>query len=383
LSQILCLRRLIEESNLSKLDLALVVVDFSKAFDSVDRSKMFEILRLYGLPDKIIEAIKVMYTDTSSTVLSTDGETISFPILAGILQGDTLAPFLFIIVVDYVLRISVDSISEKGFKLHRKRSTRHHAVYLTDTDFADDIALISQSLEHAQDLLQSLEQASNGVGLYLNETKTECMNRCHSNNSHPVRTRNGTSLKQVDDYKYLGSYGSSSEKDFTTRKGMAWSACNDMYKIWSSQLSNNLKIKIFRATVEPILLYGSETWTLSRKLEKRLDGTYTRLLMRAQNLSWKRHPTISEIYNQLPRVSCLVKSRRIQFAGHCYRADGEVISSLLLWRPDYGQRRGRSLSFPDVISRDTDIRTEELGTAMQDRNFWSGFVQSMIATAVE
>ena len=279
--------------------------------------------------------------------------------------------------------MSVDSISEKGFKLRRRRSTRQHAVYITDTDFADDIALISQSLQHAQDLFQSLEQASNGVGLYLNETKTECMNRCQSNNHHPVRTLNGTALKQVDDYKYLGSYISSSEKDFITRKGMAWSACNDMHKLWSSHLSNNLKIKIFKATVEPILLYGSETWTLSRKLEKRLDGTYTRLLMRAQNLSWKRHPTISEIYNQLPRVSCLVKSRRVQFAGHCYRADGEVISSLLLWRPDYGQKRGRSLSFPDVISRDTGIRTEDLGTVMEDRNFWSGFVQSVIATEVE
>ena len=154
---------------------------------------MFEILKLYGIPDQIIAAIKVMYTDTSSTVLSTDGETPSFPILAGILQGDTLAPFLFIMVVDYVLRISVDSISEKGYMLHPRRSPRYPAAYLTDTDFADDIALVSQSLEHAQDLLQSLEQASNGVGLYLNETKTECMNRCNSNNSHPVKTLNGTS----------------------------------------------------------------------------------------------------------------------------------------------------------------------------------------------
>ena len=115
--------------------------------------------------------------------------------------------------------------------LHPRRSPRYPAVYLTDTDFVDDIALVSQSLKHAQDLLQSLEQASNGVGLYLNETKIECMNRCNSNNSHPVRTLNGTSLKQVEDYKYLGSYISSSEKDFTTRNGMAWSACNDMHKI--------------------------------------------------------------------------------------------------------------------------------------------------------
>ena len=382
MNQILCLPRLIEESNLSDLDLALVFVDFSKAFDSVDRSKMFEILKLYGIPDQIIAAIKVMYTGTSSTVLSADGETPSFPILAGILQGDTLAPFLFIIVVDYVLRISVDSISEKGYMLHPRRSSRHPAAYLTDTDFADDIALVSQSLEYAQDLHQSLEQASNGVGLYLNETKTECMNRCNTNNSQPVRTLGGTPLKQVEDYKYLGAYISSSEKDFATRNGMAWSACNDMHKIWSSQLSNNLKVKIFRATIEPILLYGSETWTLSRKLEKRLDGTYTRLLRRAQNLSWKSHPSISQIYNKLPRVSSLVKYRRVQFAGHCFRADAEVISSLLLWRPSYGKSRRRKLSFPDVISRDTGFSTEDLRTAMRDRNVWSDIVQSMVVIVV-
>ena len=106
-----------------------------------------------------------MYTDTSSTILTTDGETPSFPIL----QGDTLAPFLFIIVVDYVMRISVDTMSENGYQLRPKRSSRYPAEFLTDTDFSDD----SQFLEHAQDLLQSLEQASNGVGLYLNETETK------------------------------------------------------------------------------------------------------------------------------------------------------------------------------------------------------------------
>ena len=122
------MRRFIAESNLSKLDIALVFVYFSKAFDSVDRSKMFEILKLYGIWDQIIAAIKVMYTDTSSTVLSTDGETPSFPILAGILRGDTPAPFLFIIVLDYVMRIAVDSISGKGCRIHPKMSSRQGDV---------------------------------------------------------------------------------------------------------------------------------------------------------------------------------------------------------------------------------------------------------------
>ena len=261
LSQILCLRRLIEESKLSNRDLALVFVDFSKAFDSVDRGKMFEILKLYGIPDKIISAIKVLYTDTSSTILTPDRETPYFSIKAGILQGDTLAPFLFIIVVDYVLRMSVDTIANKGLEIKPRRSSRYPAEYLTDTDFADDIALISESLVNAQSLLQSLEQASNCVGLYLNETKTEFVNMCTSDNDFIIKTLNNTLLKMVSDYVYLGSYISSSEKDFLTRKGMAWSACNAMHKIWKSNLSRDFKLKIFKAAIEPILLYGSEIWT--------------------------------------------------------------------------------------------------------------------------
>ena len=86
---------------------------------------------------------------------------------------------------------------------------------------------------------------------------------------------------------------------------------------------------------------------------------------------------------QTSAVSSLVKYRRVQFAGHCFRADAEVISSLLLWRPSYGKSRRRKQSFPDVISRDTGFSTEDLRTAMRDRNVWSGVVQSMVATAVE
>ena len=381
LSQILCLRRIIEESKLSNRDLALVFVDFSKAFDSVDRSKMFDILKLYGIPDKIITAIKVLYTDTSSTILTSDGETPPFSISSGILQGDTLAPFLFIIVVDYVLRMSLDTISDKGLEIKPRQSSRHPAKYLTDTDFADDIALISNSLVNAQCLLQSLEQASNCVGLYLNESKTEYVNKCMSDSDFVIKSLNNTLLKMVSDYVYLGSYISSSEKDFMTRKGMAWTACNALHKIWTSNLSRDFKLKIFKAAIEPILLYGSETWTLSKRLEKRLDGTYTRLLMRVQHLSWKSHPTKQMIYRNIPPVSAIVKSRRVQFAGHCFRAENEIISTLLLWKPS--QSRGRSLSYPAVISRDTGIIEQDLGKVMVNREVWRSIVNSIISTKVE
>ena len=137
--------------------------------------------------------------------------------------------------------MSVDTISDKGLEIKPRQSSRHPAEYLTDTDFADDIALISHSLANAQSLLQSLEQASNCVGLYLNESKTEYVNKCISDSDFVIQTLNNTLLKMVSDYVYLGSYISSSEKDFLTRKGMAWSACNALHKIWMSKLDTKIE----------------------------------------------------------------------------------------------------------------------------------------------
>ena len=346
---------------------------------------MFEILELYGIPKQMVEAIRLLYTNNSASVLSPDGETKPFDIKAGILQGDTLAPFLFIMVVDYILRLSLDTSKDKGLLLKARCSSRHPAEYITDTDFADDISLISGSLQNAQDLLLSLERAANCVGLYLNESKTEYMiNSAKTYDTFEMKTINGYILKLVNDYKYLGSYISSSEKDFNTRKGMAWSACNDLHKIWVSDLNLNMKIDIFKTLIEPILLYGSETWTLSSKLQKRVDGTYTRLLMRIKNISWKRHPTKQQIYNDLPQVSKIIKRRRVQFAGHCFRASKEMASNFVLWKPNStGRRNSCKLTYPDVISRDTGIDFNDLGSAMGDREVWGSLVKSMTSTEVE
>ena len=174
------------------------------------------------------------------------------------------------------------------------------------------------------------------------------MSGCNSDNSHPVRSLNGTSPKEFEDLKYLGSHIPCSEKHFTIRNGMAWSACNDMHKIWLSQLPNYLNAKIFRATIEPILGYGSETKTLSKNTGEETRRELHSPSEKSTESTWKRHPSISQIYGELPRVSSLVKYRRASFSSHCIRADAEPISSLLLCRPSFSQAIGRKLSCPDV-----------------------------------
>ena len=176
--------------------------------------RLEQILLAYGLPKETVAAITTFYRNTKVKVLSPDGDTEYFDIVAGVLRGDTLAPYLFIICLDYVLRTSIDKIRENGFELTKKRSRRYPAKTITDADYADDIALLANTPNQAETLLHSLERAAAGIGLHVNTHKTEYM--CY-NQTGDISTLDGTSLKLVDKFAYLGSSVSSTEKDIDTR----------------------------------------------------------------------------------------------------------------------------------------------------------------------
>ena len=136
---------------------------------------MEQILLTYGLPKETVAAIMMLYKNTKAKVRSLDGDTDYFDIVAGVLQGDTLAPYLFIICLDYVLRMSIDKMKDNGFKLTNERSRWYPTQTITDADYADDIALLAYSLAQADTLLHSLELAAFGIGLQVNSDKTEYM----------------------------------------------------------------------------------------------------------------------------------------------------------------------------------------------------------------
>ncbi|XP_030837131.1 uncharacterized protein LOC115922362 [Strongylocentrotus purpuratus] len=160
-----------------------------------------------------------MYKDTTAQVRSPDGETDSFTILAGVLEGDTLAPYLFIIALDYALRMATEGFEDLGFTLQERKSSRYPAEMITDTDFADDIALISDNLEKAQKLLEQVESAASQVGLQINSTKTEFM--MYNLREGDICTADRTKLKQVQDFQYLGSWVDQSKQDLIIRKAKA------------------------------------------------------------------------------------------------------------------------------------------------------------------
>ena len=124
-------------------------------------------------------------------------------------------------------------------------------------------------------LLHSLEGATAGIGLYVNAHKTEYM--CY-NQTGDISTLDGTPLKLVDKFTYLGSSVASTEKDINTRLTKAWTAINRLSIIWKLDLTDKIKRSFFQAAVTSILLYGCTTWTLTKRLERKLDGNYTRML---------------------------------------------------------------------------------------------------------
>ena len=102
----------------------------------------------------MINAIGLLYQGTKAKVITRDGETDFFEIEAGVLQGDTLAPYIFAIVLDYAMRRAIDGREEElGFKIDRRRIRRHHPVIITDTDFANDIAITTEEIHQAQEML--------------------------------------------------------------------------------------------------------------------------------------------------------------------------------------------------------------------------------------
>ena len=94
-----------------------------------------------------------------------------------------------------------------------------------------------------------------------------------------------------------------------------------------------MKRSFFQAAVTSILLYGCTTWTLTKRLEKKLDGNYTRMLRAILNKSWRQHPTRHQLYGHLPPITKSIQVRRTRHAGHCWRSRDELIRDVLLWSP--------------------------------------------------
>ena len=252
------------------------------------------------------------------------------------------------------------------------------AKTITDTDYADDIAILANTPNQAKTLLHSLKQDTVGIGLHVNAHKTECM--CF-NQTGNISTLDWTSLKLVDKFTYLGSSVSSTEKDIDTRLMKAWTAIDKLSVIWTSDLTNKMKHSFFQAAVVSIQIYGCTIWTLTKRLEKKLDGNYTRMLWPILNKSWRQHPTKHQLYGHLPPITKTIQVRRTRHAGHCWRSRDGLISDVLQWTPTYGRSKAGwpARTYIQQLCEVTGCSPEDLPEVMNDREKWRERVRDICA----
>ena len=144
-----------------------------------------------------------------------------------------------------------------------------------------------------------------------------------------------------------------------------------------------MKRSFFQVVVVLILLYGCTTWMLTKRLEKKLDSNYTRMLRAILNKSWQQHPTRHQLYGHLPPIMKTIQVRWTRHAGHCWRSRDKLISDVLLWTPTYGQAKaGRpARTYIQQLCEDTGCSSEDLPEAMNDREKWRERVRDIRASS--
>jgi hypothetical protein len=357
--QIFTLRQIIELRMQYRRPLIVAFIDFKAAFDSVDRPRMYELLDALGLPTKIINLIRALYTDSKCVVRVGKNTSPEFHVRTGVKQGALLSPTLFNIVLDFVLKRALDGCA--GLKIDSSAN-------ITDLGYADDAALLSESTEDMQDMMDRLSRAAGAVGLVLSAEKTKILRTPFPDTPTDPILLDGSPLEDVTTFKYLGSDISMPLRQpaevfpgVMTRIAHAQNAYDLLRANFFDrrEIGKRQKLRVYLAAVRPVLLYGCETMPLRAKEEGKLDAFELNCWRRMMGISYLDRVTNTEVFERLrnPRsCSAELRKRRLSYLGHVMRMSPERLArrSLLAdapgnWRNYGGSRQTwRKLVFKDL-----------------------------------
>lgn len=293
---------------------------FSKAFDSVSRSAIPKILAFYGVPEILIATVMELYEHTTASVQTSHGPSEQFRTSSGVLQGDTLAPLLFIIVLDFVLRHALRD--EDSYILEPRTCSRRPCVRLPALAYADDIALLCTDPDAAQRTLTRLHNEGLKVGLKINAKKTEVMH-IGTATAPSLRLPTGEEVKTCDDFRYLGAQVMSPDCLFADRRTQAWKAAIALKPIFHSSAADATKVRLFRAAVESVLVYGLEAVPIPPSRAGIIDASYRRLLRYALGIHYPDTVSNQQLksLSGVPDLSETLRKRRLSLLGHVLRDD--------------------------------------------------------------
>ena len=373
--QIVTLRIIIEQCLEMKVPCYLNFIDYQKAFDSIDRTTLWKILAYYGVPEKFIEIIKSLYSEQEVKILFKGKLSEAFKVLTGVRQGCILSPFLFLLAIDYIMRHCSNG---NGFSWGDEE--------LDDLDFADDIVLIANTPQQLQNKTDEIQDKSAKIGLFINIQKTKTMS-IYSDQNANINVR-GEDLEEVNSFTYLGSNMTKqggTDEDIDDRIRKAAAAYGILSKIWkTSNIGLKTKMQIFNSNVKSVLLYGSESWSLTKKREQKIQVFVNKCLRKILKIYWPQRISNVDLWTRTKQkqINIQIKQRRFKWIGHTLRKQNlEIPKQALDWVLVGTRGRGRpKLTWQRQLVADLinmDKTWDEIKMLAQNRVGWRQFVAGL------
>jgi hypothetical protein len=290
-------------------------------------------------------------------------------------QGCLLSPFLFLLAIDWIMRVSTVQ-GRNGIQWTL-------GSQLDDLDFADDLALLLHTQQQMQEKTNIVAVTSSRLGLNIHKGKSRVL-KVNATNTSPI-TLEGEALEQVDSFTYLGSIldtQGGTEADVKARINKARVAFMQLKNIWSSRdLSINTKIRLFNTNVKSVLLYGAEMWRTTVLTTRRIQTFINNCLRQILWIWWPDKISNVNLWQLTGQKSAKaeIQQRRWRWLGHTLRKPATNITrQALRWNPQGKRKRGRPRN---TWRRDLDADGKKLGYTWgqlermaQDRAKWRNIV---------
>ncbi|XP_078612812.1 uncharacterized protein LOC144882704 [Branchiostoma floridae x Branchiostoma japonicum] len=402
------LRQLQEKCREQNKGLYVTFVDLTKAFDTVSRKGLWQIMERLGCPPKFLSMVIQLHESQRGQVRSRNDLSESFPITNGVKQGCVLAPTLFTIFFSVMLQQATEDLGDEDgiyiryrmdgslFNLRRLQAhTKTLEQLIRELLFADDAALVTHTETAMQRVTSCFAEAVRLFGLEISLKKTEVLHQpAPQEVYHPPRIMiDESELKPVHQFTYLGSTISSDariDKEVDNRLAKANSAFGRLYsRVWNNKhLKKFTKVSVYRAVVLTTLLYGSESWVTYRHHLRLLERFHQRCLRSILNIHWSDYITNVEVLEQaeIPSIEATLMKTQLRWAGHVSRMEDHRLPKIVLYgelSTGYRRRGAPKKRFKDSLKKSLascHIDLHQWPVLAAEREAWRHTVNQSVST---
>uniref|UniRef100_A0A670J8F8 ribonuclease H n=1 Tax=Podarcis muralis TaxID=64176 RepID=A0A670J8F8_PODMU len=371
--QIANMRWIMEKAREFQKDIYFCFIDYAKAFDCVDHSKLWQVLKEMGVPDHLICLLRNLYVGQEATVRTGYGTTVWFKIGKGVRQGCILSPCLFNLYAEYIMRKAGLDESQAGIKIAGRN--------INNLRYADDTTLMAESEEELKNLLMRVKEESAKYGLKLNIKKTKIMA------TGPITywQIEGEEMEAVRDFTFLGSMitaDGDSSHEIKRRLLLGRRAMTGLDSILRSRdVTLPTKVRIVKAMVFPVVMYGSESWTIKKADRRRIDAFELWCWRRLLRVPWTARRSNASILKEISPECSLegqIVKLRLQYFGHLMRREDSLEKTLMLGKMEGPRRRGRQRTrWLDSVFEVTSMSLTKLREVVEDRGAWRALVHGV------